>query len=222
MAKWGASGNSMLHLTPREKGLPRTVRVEYLWDTGSWIPHGRMEGISYLTLPHGPGSIVLALRTETDHIHWHSLLKIRAISFKDRIDDVDAVEAQHIDVLRDGQTRNAINTCLIFTCTVVSAASFLFGFDDKIISPVAASPASVMKFQGLNSASGAYVLTARNQNLVFSLLRIGSVTGGLFASPLNFHFGRKWPLLLAYLTSVGGGLLQVPKPITVAAEEANR
>ena len=33
--------------------------------------------------------------------------------------------------------------------------------------------------------------------------------GGLLASPLNFHFGRKWPLIAAYIISIAGGLLQV-------------
>lgn len=41
---------------------------------------------------------------------------------------------------------------------------------------------------------------------------MGSVIGGLLASPLNFHFGRKWPLIAAYIISVGGGLLQVFAP----------
>lgn len=59
---------------------------------------------------------------------------------------------------------------------------------------------------------GKHVLTARNQNLVFSLPLVGSVIGGILASPLNFHLGRKWPLMLAYIVSVGGGLLQVFAP----------
>jgi predicted MFS family arabinose efflux permease len=29
---------------------------------------------------------------------------------------------------------------------------------------------------------------------------------------MNFHFGRKWPLIIAYLVSIGGGLLQVFAP----------
>jgi MFS family permease len=60
--------------------------------------------------------------------------------------------------------------------------------------------------------SGKYILTARNQDLVFSLPLVGSVIGGLLASPLNFHLGRKWPLIAAYIISVGGGLLQVFAP----------
>lgn len=70
----------------------------------------------------------------------------------------------------------------------------------------------VGKFQGPNPVTGKYVLTARNQNLVFSLPLVGSVVGGLLASPLNFHLGRKWPLIIAYFVSVGGGLLQVFAP----------
>lgn len=70
----------------------------------------------------------------------------------------------------------------------------------------------VEQFQGPNPATGQYVLTARNQNLVFSLPLVGAVVGGLLASPLNFHFGRKWPLVAAYILSVGGGLLQVFAP----------
>lgn len=70
----------------------------------------------------------------------------------------------------------------------------------------------VAKFQGRNPATGKYVLTARNQNLVFSVPLVGSIIGAVVASPLNFHFGRKWPLVIAYIISVGGALLQVLAP----------
>ena len=68
------------------------------------------------------------------------------------------------------------------------------------------------KFQGPNPATGRLILTARNQNLVFPLPLVGAVLGGLVASPLNFHFGHKWPLVAACLLSIGGGLLQVFAP----------
>ncbi|CAI7612169.1 unnamed protein product [Penicillium discolor] len=126
-----------------------------------------------------------------------------------RKDDANSAEAQHIDQLHDRQTRNAINAWLIFTCTVFGAASFLFGFDDKIISPIAALTPFVAKFQGPNPTTGHNILTASNKSLIFSLPLVGSVIGGLLASPLNFHFGRKLPLYIAYIVSVGGGLLQV-------------
>ncbi|KAJ5598300.1 hypothetical protein N7537_008384 [Penicillium hordei] len=124
-----------------------------------------------------------------------------------------SAETQHVDYSdRESHRKSAINVQLIFACTVFGAASFLFGFDDKIISPVAALPDFVEKFQGPNPVTGKYVLTARNQNLVFSLPLVGSVIGGLLASPMNFHLGRKWPLIIAYFVSVGGGLLQVFAP----------
>lgn len=33
---------------------------------------------------------------------------------------------------------NAVNNFLIFACTTFAAASFLFGYDDKVISPIIA------------------------------------------------------------------------------------
>ncbi|KAJ5092274.1 hypothetical protein NUU61_007144, partial [Penicillium alfredii] len=133
-----------------------------------------------------------------------------------------ALALNHKDVMDFGAHRigfsgppkhgRAVNAFLVIVCTVVGAASFLFGFDDKIISPVAALTPFVAKYQGLHSVAGKHVLTARNQNLIFSLPLVGSVIGGLIASPLNFHFGRKWPLVVAYIISIGGALLQVFAP----------
>ncbi|KAJ5753804.1 uncharacterized protein N7511_007957 [Penicillium nucicola] len=139
--------------------------------------------------------------------HWSG--SIRAMGQKQ--DGCDA-DIQCVDLLHEKRVGKAINAQLIFACAVFGAASFLFGFDDKIISPVAALVPFVEKFQGLNPVTGKYVLTARNQSLVFSLPLVGSVIGALLASPLNFHFGRKWPLLAAFIISVGGGLLQVFAP----------
>ena len=53
-----------------------------------------------------------------------------------------STETQHVDYSDSDAPRksHAINVQLIFACIVFGAASFLFGFDDKIISPVAALP----------------------------------------------------------------------------------
>ncbi|KAJ5675924.1 hypothetical protein N7462_008821 [Penicillium macrosclerotiorum] len=125
-------------------------------------------------------------------------------------EDLVQPEVEHID--QSGQEKGPVNALLVFACIVFGAASFMFGYDDKLISPIAALASFVEKFQGPNPATGRYVLTARNQNLIFSLPLVGSVVGGLLASPLNFHFGRKWPLVTAYIVSLGGGLLQVFAP----------
>ncbi|KAI9375889.1 general substrate transporter [Aspergillus egyptiacus] len=125
------------------------------------------------------------------------------------------VEAWHIDGVEDPteQTavsdKGAINALLILACIAFGSASFVFGFDDKIISPLAALSEFVQDFQGPNPVDGSLVLTARNQNLIFSVPLVGSIVGGVAASPLNNHLGRKWPLIGGYVFSVGGGFLQL-------------
>ncbi|KAL3470263.1 general substrate transporter [Aspergillus californicus] len=108
-----------------------------------------------------------------------------------------------------GSDRGAINTLLILACLAFGSASFVFGFDDKVISPLAALSEFVQDFQGQNPVDGTLVLTARNQNLIFSVPLVGSIVGGIAASPLNNSFGRKWPLVGAYIFSIGGGFLQL-------------
>ncbi|KAH8705318.1 putative MFS alpha-glucoside transporter [Talaromyces proteolyticus] len=132
---------------------------------------------------------------------------------------IDSVHVQHVDGIKSPsleETRSpdkgAVNVLLILACVAFGSASFLFGYDDKVISPVAALSAYVEKFQGPNPVDGTLVLTARNQNLVFSVPLVGSILGGLAASPLNSRYGRKWPLIAAYIFSLGGGLLQLFAP----------
>lgn len=77
-------------------------------------------------------------------LHWGSSIR-NAMSGLSCVKEHDS-EIQHVDFSdAPGQshTGNAINTQLILACVVFGAASFLFGFDDKIISPVAALPAFV-------------------------------------------------------------------------------
>jgi sugar porter (SP) family MFS transporter len=71
----------------------------------------------------------------------------------------------------------------------------------------------VQKFQGHpNPASGQWSLTARNQDLVFSVPLVGSIFGGLATSPLSSRFGRKWTLIGAYVFSFLGSFLQIFAP----------
>jgi sugar porter (SP) family MFS transporter len=71
----------------------------------------------------------------------------------------------------------------------------------------------VKKFQGHpNPASGQLSLTARNQDLVFSVPLVGSIFGGLATSPLSHRFGRKWALIGTYCFSLLGAFLQVFAP----------
>lgn len=59
---------------------------------------------------------------------------------KDAAEKTEAVTAQHQEdplspIVADG---NAVNPFLIFACVTFAAASFLFGYDDKVISPIIA------------------------------------------------------------------------------------
>ncbi|KAL2005563.1 hypothetical protein VTN00DRAFT_10056 [Thermoascus crustaceus] len=136
-------------------------------------------------------------------------------------DECKKIDVQHVDgVLETEKTTppnleeegRAVNALLILACIAFGAASFLFGFDNNIISPVVALEEFVHKYQGINPTTGRYVFTARNQNLLFSVPLVGSIIGGLLASPLNNHFGRKWPLIGSYAISLGGGFLQLFAP----------
>ncbi|KUL85291.1 hypothetical protein ZTR_07918 [Talaromyces verruculosus] len=131
--------------------------------------------------------------------------------------DDKTVQTKHVDVvspqLEPATTgKGAVNALLILACIAFGSASFLFGYDDKVISPIAALSAFVYDFQGPGSDKGSLVLTARNQDLVFSVPLVGSIIGGLAASPLNNRLGRKWTLLGAYVFSLGGGFLQLFAP----------
>ncbi|KAK9357283.1 hypothetical protein V1504DRAFT_436887 [Lipomyces starkeyi] len=48
---------------------------------------------------------------------------------------------------------------------------------------------------GSRFATGQYVLSARNQDLVFSLPLVGAIVGAIIAAPLTTRFGRKWPIV---------------------------
>lgn len=56
---------------------------------------------------------------------------------------VGTAQVAHIDGASWG--KSAVNARLIFACVVFCAASFVFGYDDKLISPVAALPAFVSR-----------------------------------------------------------------------------
>ncbi|PWY78601.1 sugar transporter [Aspergillus eucalypticola CBS 122712] len=127
----------------------------------------------------------------------------------------DVSHVQHVDFASESRTpskERTVNFFLLLTCAAFGSASLVFGFDDKIISPVAALAPFVDKYQGPEPLTGKLVLTARNQSILFSIPLIGSILGGLAASPLNSRLGRKCPLLIAYIISIGGSLLQVLAP----------
>jgi sugar porter (SP) family MFS transporter len=70
----------------------------------------------------------------------------------------------------------------------------------------------VAKFQGGDPSTATLVLTANHQNLVFCLPLVGSIIGAAAAAPLTTRFGRKWPIVVAYVLSVPGTFLQTFAP----------
>ncbi|KAK9364970.1 general substrate transporter [Lipomyces kononenkoae] len=102
-----------------------------------------------------------------------------------------------------------VNLFLVFSLMVFGASTLLFGFDNNVVSPIAALEPFVRKYQGINGASGTYTFTARNQDLIFSVPLIGTIIGAWSASTIQFRFGRKWSITGCYVVSLGGVLLQL-------------
>lgn len=101
---------------------------------------------------------------------------------------------------------------LMYSIVVIGASAFLYGYDNAIVSPVAALEPFVRDYQGVNPSTGDLVFTANNQSLIFSLPLAGSVLGALCAPFLQSRYGRKWPLIGSYIFGLGGNFLQIFAP----------
>lgn len=72
-------------------------------------------------------------------LHWISTLR-RAMSTDKK--KIPSAEIEHVD-RPDHHQKGTVNTLLVVACIVFGAASFMFGYDDKVISPMIALPAFV-------------------------------------------------------------------------------
>ena len=72
-------------------------------------------------------------------LHWISTL--RRVMSTDK-DEIGSAEIEHVDRSKHHQ-KGTVNTLLVVACVVFGAASFMFGYDDKVISPMIALPAFV-------------------------------------------------------------------------------
>lgn len=68
--------------------------------------------------------------------NWACTLRAVMMTIDKDKEDIGSAEVEHIDVRRS--EKGALNALLIFSCIVFGAASFIFGYDDKLISPLAA------------------------------------------------------------------------------------
>lgn len=74
--------------------------------------------------------------------HWAGSLRTR-MAMTDKHES-ESSEVEHVD--HSIQEKGAVNARLVFACIVFGAASFMFGYDDKLISPVAALTGFVSYF----------------------------------------------------------------------------
>ncbi|KAK9384296.1 hypothetical protein V1515DRAFT_618163 [Lipomyces mesembrius] len=93
--------------------------------------------------------------------------------------------------------RQVINPFLLFSLMVFSASTLLFGFDNNVVGPIAALEPFVRKYQGVNHATGSYVFTARNQDLIFSVPLVGTIFGAWSDRLFNRNLMAISPLYLS-------------------------
>lgn len=110
----------------------------------------------------------------------------------------------------------AMNFFQLYSIIIIGASAFLYGYDNAIVSPVAALHPFVDRYQGLNPTTGTYVFTANNQSLIFSTPIVGSVIGALMAPIFQKYVGRKWILIGSYIFGLGGNFLQIFAPNLIA------
>lgn len=92
--------------------------------------------------------------------------------------EIDPAEVEHIDH-SERHEKGAINPLLVVACAVFGAASFMFGYDDKVISPIIALPAFVSL--SLNKIANGLIILTKNS----SRLKDFKVAVPLAASPLQ-------------------------------------
>lgn len=73
--------------------------------------------------------------------HWAWTLRAAMTVEKD---EIGSAEVEHVDPRRS--EKGAVNALLIFSCIIFGAASFIFGYDDKLVSPLAALTPFVSAF----------------------------------------------------------------------------
>ncbi|KAK9244828.1 general substrate transporter [Lipomyces tetrasporus] len=136
-----------------------------------------------------------------------------SVDFEEKLDEKaveDVANRLDISVLsNEVPLGRAINPLLVFALAVFGASTLLFGFDNNVVSPIAALEPFVKKYQGINEVTGTYVFTARNQNLIFSVPLVGTIIGAWAASPIQLKYGRKWSVTGCYVFSIGGVFLQL-------------
>ncbi|PWY98806.1 general substrate transporter [Testicularia cyperi] len=98
------------------------------------------------------------------------------------------------------------------TVVTIALSGATYGLENSLMSPLAAMPAFVKKYQGFNQGTGDYTFTASHQSMIFSIPLIGTIFGALLSSYMQDKLGRKWSLCISYLFSIPSTQLQLWAP----------
>ncbi|UZJ55551.1 hypothetical protein CBS101457_004871 [Exobasidium rhododendri] len=137
--------------------------------------------------------------------------------FTQTVDVIEEPEAderpiQGVAVPKTGTPTSPLNGYMLFCTLVVGFGGLNWGYENALVGPISAMRAFVAHMQGVNPDTGLYVLTARNQSILFSVPLTGTVIGALASSPMQARFGRKWSLICSYCFSIGAVFVQLFAP----------
>lgn len=98
------------------------------------------------------------------------------------------------------------------TVLTIALSGATYGLENSLMSPLAAMPQFVKKYQGINHDTRDYTFTASHQSMIFSIPLIGTVVGALLSPYVQDKLGRKYGLCAAYMLSIPSTQLQLFSP----------
>lgn len=86
--------------------------------------------------------------------------------------------------------------CLLICC-VITVSSFQYGLDYALVGGFMAMPGFLKVFGYYDDAAGKWAIDPTVQQLISSLMTIGTFVGSLLVGPFSSKFGRKYGLWTA-------------------------
>ncbi|ETS62565.1 sucrose transporter [Moesziomyces aphidis] len=105
-----------------------------------------------------------------------------------------------------------LSRSVLVTVVTIALSGATYGLENSLMSPLAAMPEFVKKYQGLNHDTRDYTFTASHQSMIFSIPLIGTIFGALLSPYVQNRLGRKWSLCAAYMFSIPSTQLQLWSP----------
>ncbi len=105
-----------------------------------------------------------------------------------------------------------LSRSVLVTVVTIALSGATYGLENSLMSPLAAMPEFVKKYQGLNRDTRDYTFTASHQSMIFSIPLIGTIFGALLSPYVQNRLGRKWSLCAAYMFSIPSTQLQLWSP----------